>query len=241
MLRQRRQRPPANSPTALCQGAVASRPIARCEDESQDDAVNDSGVSGTNLWPNAGTAERLTSTYWRMSLFRELEDIWQERGSERLNLTEPYEDLGTAAAKHWTHAAGQPSPRFAPPSLAKLVTSDPASSSDLHVTVTHRWEGTVQEIFGDYFEALLIPVDEQGLEVVADISTQFVDQDDLAVLAPGAAFYLTVGRHSTRGRRQVTTQSLRFRRLGKWSEEDVDHFVKAGRKWRASLGFDDPK
>lgn len=197
----------------------------------------DSGTIGVNMRDDAGTWERLAHTHWRDQLFHALDVSWKAHAGREPTSFESRPASGSATV-FLHNQEGRPARAPTPPSLAKLITPG-GLPEEFRILVTHRWEGTVRVTGEDHFEALLMPIDEEGPEVIADISNEAVDEDDRDLVVPGAPFYLTVGKHLGRGGRHVSTQSLRFRRLGKWRQEELAHLQEAGRKWRAALDFDD--
>jgi hypothetical protein len=117
--------------------------------------------------------------------------------------------------------------------LAPTTDIGPASP----VRVTHRWFGTVTSVEDDVFEARLYPATHGDAEVLADFEVADVLPGDRDLIAPGAAFYVSVGTLQTR--MLTRTVAIRFQRLGPWHSDDIAFFRERGRKRRQALGFDE--
>ena len=83
-----------------------------------------------------------------------------------------------------------------------------------------KWTGRVLEVEGTEFSAELIPLDHKGPSVVADFDNDQLDTNDDEPRV-GDVFYVTVRTVIGMGGLRSRTSSLRLRRLGKWSEEEV--------------------
>jgi hypothetical protein len=84
----------------------------------------------------------------------------------------------------------------------------------------HVWSGRIQDVDGEIFTAELIPYDHYGPTVLADFSSQLLDADEPVQV--GDQFYLKVRTIRDRGRRVSQTSNLLLRRLGEWSQEELD-------------------
>jgi len=109
----------------------------------------------------------------------------------------------------------------------------------MKISVSNRWEGSVLSISDGFFEAKLTPMAEHGPAVFAELSIEDVSEDDRALLIPGAIFYIAAGHLQQPGGRIMRTSVLRFRRLGRWREDEIALLRERARKRRAALGFED--
>jgi hypothetical protein len=121
--------------------------------------------------------------------------------------------------------------------MAADVRKAVARGSQLRTTVAKTYTGRVVEVDEDFFEAILYD-SEEALEVTASIARGAVDDDDLELLVPGGIFYVAVGSFTTAGGRKTSTQTVRFRRLGRWSEDDRLHNEELARKWHDQFNFE---
>jgi hypothetical protein len=88
------------------------------------------------------------------------------------------------------------------------------------VTGLQKWEGHILDIEDQLFSAELIPLDHEGPTLIADFAMSLLTSDEDSICV-GDLFYLTtrivkVGPHA------VATSSLRLRRLGKWTQQQLD-------------------
>lgn len=107
---------------------------------------------------------------------------------------------------------------YLPPVVNALVdTPVDQDSTPLQV-----WEGVVNDVDHDaqVMQVVLTPrmrVDEPH---TADIELQWVADQDLDLVKPGAVFYLTLFKRTTKGSIS-NSQELRFRRLPSWSKSQM--------------------
>ncbi|WP_433512485.1 hypothetical protein ACQP2T_53580 [Nonomuraea sp. CA-143628] len=90
----------------------------------------------------------------------------------------------------------------------------------LGVTGLDKWEGKILEIEGGTFTAELYPIDSDGMPITADFDLDLLGSD-AATVVPGDVFYLSVRTVKTPGTRPTRTESLRLRRLGRITFEEV--------------------
>lgn len=95
-----------------------------------------------------------------------------------------------------------------------------------------KWQGRVLSVDDELFEAELTPLDHEGPVVVADFETAHLDiQDDADCVRPGDVFYMTVRTvYSERAKTRTTTSALRLRRMGRWSQQELDRLRKKARQ-----------
>jgi hypothetical protein len=109
------------------------------------------------------------------------------------------------------------------------------------VVVTQEWEGVVVEVSEGLFSATIRPLDEVEPEFVVDIAMERVENEDLALVVPGAPLYLTIGFLRRGQGRKSQLSSIRFRRLPRWSGTgDVETWLDRGRARQERTGvYDD--
>lgn len=85
------------------------------------------------------------------------------------------------------------------------------------------WEGRVIEVRGKEFTAIISDrtnPDFPDEEVTLDLEE--VPIDDLLLIKPGAVFYWSIGYADHPGRPRVRESRIRFRRLPKWTQAELD-------------------
>jgi hypothetical protein len=96
-----------------------------------------------------------------------------------------------------------------------------------NITGLDKWEGKVLEVEEDIFTAELYPIDREGIAITADFELALLGSD-AASIVPGDVFYLSVRTVKEYGKRPTRTESLRLRRLGRITPEEVrDAYAKA--------------
>ncbi len=83
-----------------------------------------------------------------------------------------------------------------------------------------KWKGRVVHVGDDFFTAELLPFSGDGLPLWADFDRQLLGSD--TDVSQGDVVYVTVRTVRNRIGYPSKTSSVRLRRLGKWSQEDVD-------------------
>lgn len=105
------------------------------------------------------------------------------------------------------------------PRLSEVARSDPGRP--LRTRIIRRWMGVVEDVLDDLFIGRLSPSENGGEDLVAEFTTDEVSEDDVPLLRPGAWFYVNVAKQTFADGRQATISSVRFRRLSRWSEEEL--------------------
>jgi hypothetical protein len=105
--------------------------------------------------------------------------------------------------------------------------------------VLELWEGTVTQIDGDFFEATLLSSGNDPLRLDAEFDVDDLSRDDKELLAPGASFYLTIARVRSRDGRVGRRADIRFRRLPKWRDMEIDAVWERARERRRALGLEE--
>lgn len=83
-----------------------------------------------------------------------------------------------------------------------------------------KWEGTVIQVFKESYTARLIDLTEERPDEEAEFSFDEIHDEDIPLVEPGAIFYWSIGYPVIRGQR-FRASVIRFRRLPKWSEEEI--------------------
>lgn len=104
---------------------------------------------------------------------------------------------------------------------ARTPALHPSDALSTHLQGMDKWQGRVVEVDHEMFSAELTSATD-GPSLLADFEVDVVPQADLELLAVGAVFYLTVRTVGESGRRRTRTSSLRFQRLGLWTQEEVE-------------------
>jgi hypothetical protein len=98
-----------------------------------------------------------------------------------------------------------------------------------------KWEGRVLQVEDGIFSAELLPLREgSGPAVVADFDLELLSPDADSV-QPGDTFYLTVRTVGDSVGLKTRTSTLRLKRLGSWSAEDIDRVRERARKRLAAV------
>lgn len=128
--------------------------------------------------------------------------------------------------------------RTAGPRLRRYV--QPLVLENSQVRIQSRYEGDVAAVedADGFFQALLQKPGEPH-DLLADFSLDAVMADDRDLVVPGAAFYVLTGRLQMGGGRTSSVTSVRFKRLGRLRQEDIDFHLERGAKYRALLGLDE--
>ncbi len=110
----------------------------------------------------------------------------------------------------------------------------PLRPAQEHFRALQKWEGHVLEVEQGTFRARLVPIVGEGVDQVAEIHLNEVEEEDQALIEPGAVFYWSIGyldRPSGRYRASV----IRFRRLPAWTKCEIDSADAEVAKLRALL------
>jgi hypothetical protein len=110
----------------------------------------------------------------------------------------------------------------------------PQESTNETLQVLKDWEGVVDEVNADGFVARLMDRQNRaGIDThVAEIPFSEVIHDDLALVQPGAIFYLTIYRSiAAHGQHERTTR-LYFRRLPAWTPTLLKSARERADRWK---------
>jgi len=118
-----------------------------------------------------------------------------------------------------TGVSQRPKTAFLPPSPATVA----HSPMDADTAVIQLWEGCVLslDLQNEVMNVLLSAKIGQVPEHTAEISLQWVADQDRDLVQPGAVFYLTLFKQLRRGSVQ-NSQELRFRRRPAWSRQQIE-------------------
>lgn len=116
--------------------------------------------------------------------------------------------------------------------VRRLERDSPTLSPTSRVDGMRRWDGHVLEVSAEFVVAELTLVDGDGPAVVADFPAHLFGSDQIAV---GDGLYVTSREILGVGRRRNTTTSVRLRRLGKWTTDDLEMIEKRARERAQAL------
>lgn len=107
------------------------------------------------------------------------------------------------------------------PFVAPLIVKDPRFEV-IDSAVIQVWEGKVLEVDSDngVMQVLLNAKIGQVLPHTGEIELQWVSEQDLDLVCPGAIFYLTLFKRKKRGGIE-NAQELRFRRRPSWTRQQI--------------------
>lgn len=112
---------------------------------------------------------------------------------------------------------------YSPPMVNALV-DIPVDQDSTPLQV---WEGVVKEVDRDAqtMQVVLTPRMFSDEPHTADIELQWVTEQDQDLVRPGAVFYLTLFKRTSRGSIS-NSQELRFRRLPSWTKAQIGEIDK---------------
>jgi hypothetical protein len=97
--------------------------------------------------------------------------------------------------------------------------------SEIRVSGLEKWHGRVVEVDGDSFTAELVP-ETPGVVVLADFRTSQLGGERVR---PGDVVYVTARMVEQIPGYQTTTSAIRLRRVGNWSEDEVESIAARAR------------
>jgi len=127
-----------------------------------------------------------------------------------------YDEVGGDSDFDVPAAAARAAVQMVVPAVTKMVPLDVGTLA----TVSAIWEGVVVSIKDNEMHVRL--TDRQGILPAhsADVSLDFVHDQDVELVKPGAVFYWTLYRAQRRGAISAT-QEIRFRRLPNWTKAQI--------------------
>tara|TARA_R110002051_G_scaffold9732_8_gene37567 strand:- start:3542 stop:3997 length:456 start_codon:yes stop_codon:yes gene_type:complete len=108
----------------------------------------------------------------------------------------------------------------------------PTIPDTIRVSGLDKWTGVVLSVDEDIFSAELVSTSESR-PVVADFPRRLVDSED--GLHEGDVVYVTARTVKGRNGQVSTTSSIRLRRLGNWTKEDLEAHKAKAKLLKASL------
>lgn len=121
----------------------------------------------------------------------------------------------------------------------RLLSEDPINArrvSSVDATPLQIWEGTVLEV-DDTAQVMHVLLDAKMGDVprhTGDIDLEWVAEQDRDLVQPGAVFYLTLFKRTTRGSVQ-NSQELRFRRRPAWSPAQIKQVERDAAMLRSKM------
>lgn len=100
-----------------------------------------------------------------------------------------------------------------------------------------KWEGIVLEVKKGYFLARLIDLTHEGPDEEAELPMEEVTEQDKALVKPGAIFYWNIGYLDMRSGQRIRASVIRFRRLPKWSREEIEAAKREAAHLQETLGW----
>jgi len=98
-----------------------------------------------------------------------------------------------------------------------------------------KWVGRIVEIDDEVFTAELTSVSGTSPTLLADFQTRNLGPDDAPNARPGDIVYVTVRSVEAVGRGSTMTSNVRLRRLGRWTQSEVDQIEELTRRKMRSL------
>lgn len=112
-----------------------------------------------------------------------------------------------------------------------------AETEDADAAVIQVWEGTVLEI-DSVRRSMRVQLHAKIGDIpdhVGEIDLEWVADQDLDLVAPGAVFYLTLFKKRRRGGTIQNSQELRFRRRPAWTRQQLGKIVEIAEQLRTKL------
>jgi len=102
-----------------------------------------------------------------------------------------------------------------------------------------KWQCRVTEITKESFSAIVTNLtDEHKEDEVVEFSLADVSDSDKELLNIGAIFYWSIGYLIKIGGTKIKSQIIKFKRLPKWSQEEIDQAYEEAGKLRRELGIE---
>lgn len=112
-------------------------------------------------------------------------------------------------------------------SVRPFVSFNTIAPSKRQFEVLQQWEGIISEIGDDHVVAELINLRHRSNPIeIAEILLSEFPRADESLLAPGNAFYWTIGYDLSPGGQISTVSKIRMRRLPKWTKRGIEALMK---------------
>ena len=109
-----------------------------------------------------------------------------------------------------------------------------APSRDTFISL-QEWEGVVEEVGEDSFDARLVDrTQDSPDEVLEDFPLDDISEEDRSLVAPGAVFYWCIGYRVRKGQRSRMSE-IRFRRLPAWGEGEIEEARQKAEERRRAI------
>lgn len=119
---------------------------------------------------------------------------------------------------------------------ARLALARPTARSEARVEVTDKWEGRVLDVGDDYIVVSLRSLDRPGPELEVEFDIEDLEPEDRPLVAEGAWLYVYSGLLRNSPVHRVRTTSVRFKRLPRWTQEELEAAMLQGKELMDALG-----
>jgi hypothetical protein len=106
-----------------------------------------------------------------------------------------------------------------------------------HYKLLQQWEGVILEVHKDYFSSKLRDMTGNAPGEEAEIAFDEISEVDLDLVKPGAFFYWSIGRHTSKSGQQTRSSLIIFRRLPAWTDKEIERANKRSEEISAKLGW----
>jgi hypothetical protein len=103
--------------------------------------------------------------------------------------------------------------------------------------ILQKWEAVVLEISKTWFVARLKDLTTNESEETAEFDVEEVGLADRVLVQRGAIFYWTIGYHENEARTRETVSRIRFRRVPKWTQGELDEAKRDAKELASDLGW----
>ena len=115
--------------------------------------------------------------------------------------------------------------------IPKHAVAPPLKKIEGTFRLLQMWEGRVLFIDNDRQEFTAIIIDKTNLDLADEkvyLSIEEIPRNDLSLLKEGAVFYWSIGYADYPGRPRTRESRIRFRRLPKWSSQELNKARETG-------------
>lgn len=142
--------------------------------------------------------------------------------------------------QHDTTVVAEPDPDGDINRAIRKLSPVPLSSTPLKgapFTLLEQWLGVVEEVRDETFIARLQSMDDSIPEEEAEIEREEVSPSERGFLEPGAEFYWSIGYHDSPSRQRVRASHIRFRRLPRWTGDELKQAEKSAQELLQKFGW----
>lgn len=118
--------------------------------------------------------------------------------------------------------------------VERTAKSIPAPESEAHAAVIHVWEGVVLSVDDG---AMVVKLEDRSGNLPphqAEISLEWVVDQDKDLVQPGAVFYWSIFKETRRGSIR-NAEEIRFRRLPSWSKAQIAKIAQDAQMLRSKI------